>query len=65
MEDKHIVLLTDEQMERLAEKAAEKALAKVYTEVGRSIVTKFLWLVGAAFLGWATATGKLPLPPLK
>jgi hypothetical protein len=58
----HVVTLTDEQMEKIAERAAEKALSKVYTEVGRSVITKFLWMVGALVLGWAAATGKLQLP---
>ena len=53
--------LTDEQMEIIAERAAEKALAKVYTEVGKSVITKILWLVGALVLGWAAATGKISI----
>jgi hypothetical protein len=42
--------LTDEQIELIAERAAEKALEKVYASVGRSVVQKFLWVVGAAAL---------------
>lgn len=54
--------LTDEQLEALAERAAEKALKKVYEEVGRSTVRLALWIVGAgvvALLTWLGATGKL------
>lgn len=54
--------LTDEQLEALAERAAEKALAKVYEEVGRSTVRLGLWILGAgvvALLTWLGATGKL------
>lgn len=40
--------LTEEQIEEIAEKAAEVALQKVYTEIGKSVVKKFLWVVGAA-----------------
>lgn len=42
--------LTDEQVEQIAERAAEVALEKVYTQIGKSIVSKFLWLIGAASL---------------
>lgn len=43
--------LTDDQIEDIAEKAAEKAIEKltgdVYKAVGKSVVSKFLWIVGA------------------
>lgn len=42
--------LTDDQIEQIAERAAEVALEKVYTQIGKSIVSKFLWLIGAASL---------------
>ncbi len=42
--------LTQEQIEIIAERAAEVALEKVYTSIGKSVVSKFLWLVGAATL---------------
>ena len=42
--------LTEEQMEQIAERAAEKALEKVYASVGKSVVSKILWVVGAAAL---------------
>ena len=54
MDDKY---LTEADIERIAEKAAERALEKVYSQVGRSIVTRFLWLVGALVLGFAAAKG--------
>lgn len=56
------ISLSDEQLESLAERAAEKALAKVYEEVGRSTVRLALWILGAAvvaLLTWLGATGKL------
>jgi hypothetical protein len=41
----------DEAMiEHIAERAAEKALSKVYQEVGKSAVRTILWVVGAATL---------------
>jgi len=42
--------LTEEQIELIAERAADKALEKVYASVGKSVVHKILWLVGAAAL---------------
>lgn len=46
--------LSEEQIELIAEKAAEKAVAKltdhVYREVGKSVVSKFTWTVGVITL---------------
>jgi hypothetical protein len=48
--------LTSKDIERVAERAAEKAVKKiteqVYLEVGRSVVNKFLWAVGAITVGF-------------
>lgn len=56
--------LSDEQMEAIAERAAEKALQKVYAEVGRNLVHKLLWFIGVAAIGllmWMNGKGiKLP-----
>jgi hypothetical protein len=57
--------LTDEQIDAIAEKAAAKALEKVYTEVGKSVVTKLMWIVGVgaiALLYWLASIGELPKP---
>jgi len=47
--------LTEEQIEQIAEKAAEKAIEKltshVYQEVGKSVVSKLFYIVGACALG--------------
>lgn len=64
-ERRHVATLTDEQMDAIAEKAAAKALEKVYAEVGKSIVQKFLWIVGVAAVGivmWLTGKGVIKLP---
>lgn len=56
--------LSDEQIERIAERAAEVALEKVYTSIGKSVVSKFLWMVGAATLAvaaWLNGSGHLKL----
>lgn len=47
-------LLSDEQINLIAERAAEVALERVYTQIGKSVVSKVLWVVGAATLA-ATA----------
>lgn len=51
--------LTEAQIEIIAERAAEVALERVYASVGKSVVNKFLWLVGAAALAvYAYLQGK-------
>lgn len=44
--------LTDAQVEKIAERAADKAVAKltdrVYRDVGKNVVQKFVWFVGVA-----------------
>lgn len=56
------VQLTDEQINHIAEKAAEVAFKKIYEEVGRSVVKKIFWIVGAGALGllfWMAGNGTL------
>ena len=57
-ERRQIATLTDEQIELIAERAAEKAIERVYTEIGKSVVRKALWLLGIVVVG-LFATGKL------
>lgn len=45
--------LTEEQLDAIAERAADRALEKVYAQIGKSVVTKLLWLVGASALALA------------
>lgn len=49
--------LTEDDIDEIAEKAAEKAVQKmtahVYQQVGKGLVSRFLWLVGAVFIGLA------------
>ncbi len=52
--------LSDEQINIIAERAAEVALQKVYTQIGKSVVSKLLWLLGAASLAvvaWLNGAG--------
>lgn len=54
--------LTEAQIEAIAERAAEVAIERVYTQIGRSVVGKVLWLVGAgsiALYAWLNSKGKL------
>jgi hypothetical protein len=43
--------LSEEQIEEIAERAATKAVAKItdqiYKDVGKTVVQKFIWTVGA------------------
>ena len=54
--------LSDDQIERIAERAAEVALERVYTQIGKSVVSKVLWLLEAARLAvvaWMKGAGHL------
>jgi hypothetical protein len=54
--------LTEEQLEAIAERAAERALEKVYASIGKSVVQKILWVAGVAALtvfAWMKGSGKL------
>jgi hypothetical protein len=62
MSEKQIPL-TDAQIEVIAERAAEVALNKVYTEVGKSVLKKLAWLTGVAVIGlamWLAGHNSLP-----
>jgi hypothetical protein len=47
--------LTEEQIEEIAERAAERAMAKLtdhmYKQVGKSVVNKLFWVVGVISVG--------------
>jgi hypothetical protein len=58
------VQLTDEQIDEIAERAAKKAVEQmtnqIYMEVGKGVVKKALYLLGALIVGagiWAKAKG--------
>jgi len=56
------IQLTDEQINHIAEKAAEVAFRKIYEQVGKSVVHKVYWLVGAgviALMYWLAGNGNL------
>lgn len=57
--------LSDADMEAIAERAAAKALEKVYAQVGKSIVTRVFWVVGLAAVGlvmFLSGKGVIKLP---
>jgi tetrahydromethanopterin S-methyltransferase subunit G len=57
------IQLTDAQIDEIAEKAAERAFQKIYQNVGKSVLTKLTWMVGAAVVGlflWLGNNGSLP-----
>ena len=56
------VQLSEAQIDAIADRAADRALEKVYTTIGRSVVRKALWVIGAgviALLAWLAGTGGL------
>jgi hypothetical protein len=59
MED-HPRYLTEEDIDRIAEKAAARAIEKVYTEIGKNVVSKVFYFVGAVALAlgaWISGKG--------
>lgn len=55
--------LTESEIEHIAERAAEVALNRVYTEVGKNVLRKLAWLTGVAVVGlamWLSSHGSLP-----
>ena len=58
--------LTEDQIDTIAERAAEKAIQKVtdriYKEVGRGVLQKLFYLAGACVIGltlWLKSNGKM------
>ena len=56
-------VLTEHDIDEIADRAAEKALEKVYAQVGASVLKKLAWLVGVVVVGllmWLGSNGNLP-----
>jgi hypothetical protein len=51
-------VLTTDDIELIAQRAADKALEKVYAEVGKSLVKKFFWAVGLVVIAAAVWISK-------
>jgi hypothetical protein len=43
--------LSDGDIELIAERAAEKAVDRVYTQIGKSVAHKVIWVIGVASVG--------------
>ena len=54
--------LTERDLERIAEAAPDRALEKVYGDIGRSLITRVFWVAGALALGFAAAKGWVTKP---
>lgn len=55
--------LTEADIDRIAEKAASRAIEKVYAEVGKSFAKKFFYVMGVIGIGiamWLAGNGNLP-----
>ena len=56
-------ILTEHDIDEIADRAAEKALEKVYAQVGASVLKKLAWLIGVVVVGllmWLGNNGNLP-----
>lgn len=58
------IWLTEEQIDKIAEEAAKKAVAlmveQAYQEVGKAIINKAMWFIGVVTLGigyWLNSKG--------
>lgn len=43
--------LTDLEVDAIAERAAQKAIVKVYEQIGRSVAEKVFWFIGVVVVG--------------
>ena len=54
-ERRQSILLTHDQIEEIASRAADKAIDRitqqVYQQVGRSVINKLMWIVGSLAVG--------------
>jgi hypothetical protein len=57
-----VAALSDEQIEAIATLAAKKALQDVYANVGKSVVQKLTWIIGAAVIGLLLWMGGKGIP---
>lgn len=43
--------LTDAEMDTIAERAADRAIRKMYEQIGKSVAQKIYWFIGVAVVG--------------
>lgn len=44
--ERRMETISEDDIEKIADRAVEKAMERLYLEVGKSILQKFIWLVG-------------------
>jgi hypothetical protein len=60
--ERRVTSLSEDQLDAIAERAAQKALDKIYSEVGQNVVKRLLWVLGVVLISgmiWLARTGKL------
>lgn len=56
--------LSDEEFEAIASRAAEKAMEKVYVEIGQNVVKRLFWVICTVLIfvfGWLVKIGKIAI----
>jgi len=43
--------LTEAEMDTIAERAADRAIRKMYEQIGKSVAQKIYWFIGVAVVG--------------
>lgn len=56
-EPPHFVHLTDDQLDVLADKVYTRMKEKLFAEIGKTVVQKFLYLVGLGAVAFAAYAG--------
>jgi hypothetical protein len=57
--------LTDAHINAIADRAADRALEKVYAQVGASVIKKLMWILGVialAVFAWLSGKGIVSVP---
>lgn len=49
--------LTEAEIECIAERAAERAISRVYEQIGKSVATKIYWFIGVVVVGMIVLAG--------
>lgn len=63
--DRRIYELSEDQLERIAQRAAELVWEDFQREIGKGTIKVFLWLTGlagSALFAWLAVTGKIGKP---
>lgn len=60
--EKRTITLSDDDIEKIATRTKELVLEEIYIAVGRSVVSKVLWMLGAAAAAVAAWLHLRPAP---